>query len=69
MNEPMDRQEAIDFARYMAYLHRDTHSYLPQTPEAMYDWEPHEWVIESILAASHLLNGPSTIMTRLDDQN
>lgn len=46
------REQAIKVARESALAHSAQHSYLPQSRGDAENWQPHEWVITAIQAAS-----------------
>lgn len=51
----MNRQQAINLLQHQALQagKKGDHDYLPKTLEEARSWEPHEWVVDSVVAVAH----------------
>lgn len=66
----MTRDQAIDIARVKARTCYERHGYLPVTVAEAETWQPHEWVIESILwAAGFKTSLPVDAALRVEQAN
>jgi len=57
--EPLERQQAVEIAREWALEHgisgdSGTPDYLPRTAREAAEFQPHDWVVDAIVAASEV---------------